>query len=298
MSKKIIFSLLLALILPLSACGNNADSTQTPDTATQGVETSAAPVTLTVGTAYAPDHPCSIAIEAAMKEISEKSNGTITVEHYPSSQLGDNGELAAGIESGSVDMNIQSLSFFTDKFPEATIDSCFSVYRDADHVYKVWDGEIGDWFSQKMLDAYGVRILDTWLYGTRVFTTKDKPVNSPADLKGLKIRVPNNPIWTDMVASFGANPTPVNLSETYLALSQGVVDGQENPIPTIISSKFNEVQGYLSLTNHKFETIYVIVNENKWQSLSAEQRQIVETAFKNARLINNEQINKQTAYCK
>jgi TRAP-type C4-dicarboxylate transport system substrate-binding protein len=125
-------------------------------------------------------------------------------------------------------------------------------------------------------------------------TTGNKPVNTPSDLVGLKMRVPDIQIWLDMMAAFGANPTPVALSELYLALSQRLVDGQENPVPTIIASKFNEVQNYMSLTNHKFETHYVLVNENKWKSLTADQRKIIETAFVNARLVNNGEIEKQT----
>jgi tripartite ATP-independent transporter DctP family solute receptor len=251
-------------------------------------------VTITLGTAYPPTSPLSIAVFAAQKEIAEKSNGSITLEYYHSSQIGDNAELAEGLAAGSVDMNVQSLSFFTARLPEVELDSAFFVYRDEAHVDKVWAGEIGGLFRQKLLETYKIRIVDTWLYGTRVMTTGNKPIYKPADMTGLKMRVPDNPMWLDMMRAFGANPTPVAFAELYLALSQNMVDGQENPVPTIISSKFDEVQNYMSLTNHKFETHYPMINEKKWQSLTPNQRSIVETAFKNARIINNNEINKQT----
>jgi tripartite ATP-independent transporter DctP family solute receptor len=281
--KKITAAVFLCIAVPfvLFAGGQQADGGEKK-------------ITISLGTAYPPTSPLSIAVFAAQKEIMEKSNGNISLDYFHSAQVGDNPELAEGILAGSVDMNVQSLSYFTAKLKEVEIDSAFFVYRDEAHVDKVWAGEVGDYFRKKMLDLYGVRILDTWLYGTRVMTTTNKPIYKPEDLVGLKMRVPDIPMWLDMMRAFGANPTPVALSELYLALSQNMVDGQENPVPTIISSKFNEVQSYMSLTNHKFETHYVLINEKKWQSLTDGQRAIVETAFKNARKVNNSEIEKQT----
>ena len=151
-----------------------------------------------------------------------------------------------------------------------------------------------DRFNSMAEEHYGVTILDAWLYGNRVMTTKNTAVRTPGDLSGLKMRVPDHAIWVDMMGSFGAEATPVAFSELYMALNQGVVDGQENPVPTIMSSKFDEVQGYLCLTNHKVETIYVMANQDTWNKLSEEQQEIISTAFKNARKVNNDAIEQQT----
>lgn len=299
---KKMFALLLAsaLIFSLAACGGpasapaDAGGKEPAQTQPKDDAPSVEPVTLTLGTIYAADHPASLAVEAAIAEIKEASGGQITIQHYPASQMGDNDELAEGLVAGSVDFNVQSLSYFNEKCPEFEIDSCFFVYQDADHVYKVWDGEIGEKFNAMAEENYGVTILDAWLYGNRVMTTKNTAVRSPQDLSGLKMRVPDHAIWVDMMSSFGAEATPVAFSELYMALNQGVVDGQENPVPTIMSSKFNEVQNYLCLTNHKVETIYVMVNQSTWNKLSEEQRDIISTAFKNARAVNNDAIEQQT----
>lgn len=298
--KKMFACLLTAiLVLSLAACGgNNSTPTGAGGSAPAQNQPDAAPamdpVTLTLGTIYATDHPASLAVEAAIAEIKEASGGQITIQHYPASQMGDNDELAEGLVAGSVDFNVQSLSYFNEKCPEFEIDSCFFVYQDTDHVYKVWDGEIGGKFNTMAEENYGVTILDAWLYGNRVMTTKNTAIRSPEDLSGLKMRVPDHAIWVDMMSSFGAEATPVAFSELYMALNQGVVDGQENPVPTIMSSKFNEVQNYLCLTNHKVETIYVMVNQDTWNKLSEEQRDIIATAFKNAREVNNDAIEQQT----
>lgn len=297
---KKVFAFMLAMVMSLSlvACGGTKETpveeTKEPAANEQTEAPEMEAVTLTLGTIYAADHPATLAVDAAIAEIKEASGGKITIEHYPASQLGDNDELAEGLVAGSVDFNVQSLSYFNEKCPEFEIDSCFFVYQDAEHVYNVWDGEIGAKFNSMAEENYGVTVLDAWLYGNRVMTTKNTPVRSPEDLAGLKMRVPDHAIWVDMMSSFGAEATPVAFSELYMALNQGVVDGQENPVPTIMSSKFDEVQDYLCLTNHKVETIYVMVNQDKWNSLSEEQRDIINTAFKNAREVNNEAIEQQT----
>lgn len=256
MKKGLMFLMAVVMSLSLAACGGEKDAGEAAPPEEAGGNTAAEmePVTLTLGTIYAADHPATLAVEAAVAEIKEASGGKINIEHYPASQLGDNDELAEGLVAGSVDFNVQSLSYFNEKCPEFEIDSCFFVYQDTDHVYNVWDGEIGKKFNSMAEENYGVTILDAWLYGNRVMTTKKTAGRSPADLAGLKMRVPDHAIWVDMMSSFGAEATPVAFSELYMALNQGVVDGQENPVPTIMSSKFNEVQNYLCLTNHKVET--------------------------------------------
>ena len=252
------------------------------------------PVKLTLGTVYAADHPASLAIESAIQEISEKSDGKITIEHYPAGQIGDNDELAEQLVAGSVDINVQSLGYFDEKCPEVNVFSFFFVFQDAAHVDKVWEGELGEHFNQMVEENYGVLVLDPWMYGNRVMTTKNTAIHSPEDLKGLKMRVPDHTIYMDCMSSFGAEVTPIALTELYLSLNQGIVDGQENPVPTIISNKFNEVQNYMCMTNHLVDTIYVMFNEDSWNKLSPEQQEIIATAFENAGQLNNELIESQT----
>jgi tripartite ATP-independent transporter DctP family solute receptor len=164
------------------------------------------------------------------------------------------------------------------------------IWRGVDHLLAVMDGEIGQEMNQELVEKRGMRILGTTYYGVRNVTTTDKEIQSVADMKDFKIRVPENEIFLAMARSWGAKPTPMNFNELYLALRQKVVDGQENPSPTIDSAKFYEVQKYLVLTGHIITPRLVVINEAFWQELSADDQQIVEDAVKEAIAYNNAEI--------
>jgi TRAP-type C4-dicarboxylate transport system substrate-binding protein len=127
-----------------------------------------------------------------------------------------------------------------------------------------------------------MRILGSTYYGTRHVTTTNKEVKSAAQMAGFKIRVPENDVFKAMAEAWGAKPTPMNFNELYLALKQGVVDGQENPLPTIKSGKFGEVQKYIVLTGHIMTPRFIVVNEAFWQKIKPEDRKVVEDAIKSA----------------
>jgi TRAP-type C4-dicarboxylate transport system substrate-binding protein len=138
-----------------------------------------------------------------------------------------------------------------------------------------------------------MRILGTTYYGTRHITTTGKEVRSPADMIGFKLRVPENDVFKAMAEAWGAKPTPMNFGELYLALKQNVVDGQENPLPTIKSGKFDEVQKYLVLSAHIITPRLVVINEAFWQGLSAGDRKIITDAVKNGIAWQNAELIKQ-----
>jgi len=135
-----------------------------------------------------------------------------------------------------------------------------------------------------------MRILGAVYYGTRHITTSNRAIRSLADMRGLKLRVPENDVFKVMVESWGAKPTPMNFNELYLALSQGVVDGQENPLPTIKAGKLHEVQKYLILSGHIMTPRLVVVNEAVWQKLAAADRDAVAAAMQTHMQWSNEQI--------
>lgn len=128
----------------------------------------------------------------------------------------------------------------------------------------------------------------TWYWGWRNLTLNGDPVHHVDEMKGLKIRVPESPIWVEMIKSFGASPTPIPFSEVYLALQQGTVDGQENPIPTIYSRKFHEVQDQLILTRHMLQSQVVLMNSQRWDSLSEQNKAILKEAIEEAAQKNYE----------
>ena len=167
------------------------------------------------------------------------------------------------------------------------------IWRDAAHLDKAMNGPIGEQFNETLVRARGMRILGTTYYGTRHITTTSKEVRSPADMVGFKLRVPENDVFKAMAEAWGAKPTPMNFGELYLALKQNVVDGQENPLPTIKSGKFDEVQKYLVLSAHIITPRLVVVNEAFWQGLSAGDRRIISDAVKNGIAWQNAELIRQ-----
>jgi tripartite ATP-independent transporter DctP family solute receptor len=139
---------------------------------------------------------------------------------------------------------------------------------DAGHLRTVMAGPVGQDLTRQLVEKRGLRILGTTYYGVRHVTTSRKPVRTVADMKELKLRVPENDVFLAMARAWGAKPTPMAFGELYLALRQNVVDGQENPLPTIDSGKFHEVQKYLVLTGHILTPRMVIIHEPTWKGLS------------------------------
>lgn len=291
--KGILILLVTAVIVAVGFESVMASGTQEGAQQPQG-EMEAPEVVLTVGTIYPPEQPASVAINWAVDQLDERTNGRITIEHHHSGTLGSNPELADQLVSGALDINVQSLSYFEGDVPEVAIDGAFFLYDNWEHVERAWgpDGAFGNFFREEVLDVAGVRILVPWNYGRRVITTGSIAVRHPDDLEGVKIRAPGAPIWLDQVASWGASATPVAFPELYLALSQGVVEGQENPISVIYANKFHEVQDYMSLTNHKINLIYVLFNEEAWQSLSSSDQELIRTVFNEAIEVNESEINR------
>ena len=168
------------------------------------------------------------------------------------------------------------------------------LFRDRDHVYKALDGEIGKELGDKLL-AQGLRSLGFCELGWRHFTNNVRPASKPEDLKDLKIRVQEAKVWFGLVEALGATPTPIPFGELYTALQQRTVDGQENPVGSIRSMKFYEVQKYLTLDGHTYAPGSVLINPKFFDDLSPELQQVVEEAAKEAIASQREIIAKQEA---
>jgi len=252
-------------------------------------------ITLKMATIYSPNHPNSIAAKRAAELIQRRSNGEIILEYYPAGQLGDNNEITEGMITGSIDMSIGGAHNIAEYYSEIGITVGPYIFRDFEHAYNVMDGEIGEYLNKNLIEKVGIRFLDTWKYGKRHVTTKGIPVKSPEDLAGVKLRASDDEIGLETVRSMGASPTPMAFPELYMALQQGIVDGQENPISTIVTSNFHEVQDYLILTvqdyliltGHTVNTVFILVSEISWNKLNAEQQAIVQTAFRENRELND-----------
>lgn len=223
-------------------------------------------------------HQYHVAAEIFKKELESKSNGALTVEIFANAKLGSEKDAVEGVMNGTIDMSVLSAdSSMANVVPEMNVFGIPFLFENADHVYKVLDGEIGKGLLQKA-DEKGMKGLGYWEIGFRNMTNKSKPIIKPEDVVGLKMRVQPAPVWESFMTSIGANPTPVAFNELYSALEQGVVDGQENPIATIMSMKFYEVQKQVALTKHTYSPGAVIMSNKMYDSLSDEQKKWLEEA--------------------
>lgn len=206
------------------------------------------------------------------KEVLEKeSGGTYKVEIFPQEQLGKGADMIIGTQVGSIDVSVTGNPFYGGVSPEqAALDIPF-LFRNVDHAYRVIDGPLGRELMDKF-DARGLKGLAYWEIGFRNITNSVRPIRTPADLKGIKLRTTPNPMHIEAFKIWGANPTPMPISEVYLALNTKTVDGQENPTVHISKLKFQEVQKYMSVTRHAFTAAPMVMNLAKFKALNPQQQ--------------------------
>jgi tripartite ATP-independent transporter DctP family solute receptor len=242
------------------------------------------------GDVLSADHPSVKMVERISKRVGDASQGRVEIQVYPSSQLGSSKDQIEAVALGTQQMVTEGAANFGQWVPSVSVIEAPYVWRDAAHLTKVMSGSVGQDLNKQLIEKRGMRILGTTYYGVRQLTTTKKAVRSAADMKEFKLRVPENEVFLAMARAWGAKPTPMTFSELYLALRQNVVDGQENPLPTIDSGKFYEVQKYLVLTGHILTPRLVVINEKFWQGLSAADRQVVTDAVVEGIAWNNQEI--------
>ena len=217
------------------------------------------------------------------KEIVEaKSNGALKVKVYPAAQLGNNDAILAAVKMGDIEMSITPYPKLGDLVKELTIMVGGYIFRDFAHQKAVLESSLGKSWEKELIDKGDLRILWSIYYGVRQLTTTKKPIRSPKDLKGMKIRSVPNPMSQAVITGMGATPTPVPFPELFNALRQGVVDGQENPLNTIWTQKLYELQKYLMLTGHQLISLPLVMNNDFFMKLSADEQQLVIGAAKEA----------------
>ncbi len=208
--------------------------------------------------------------------VAKKSNGEIEVKVFPSSQLGAQKELIEGLIYGTVDMTLSGTAELgTFQKQMALFDMPF-IFKDRAHAYRALDSvgmELG-----KALEPKGIKLLGYMENGIRHLTNNVRPVKTPADMKGLKIRVMNNVVYVEMMKALGASPTPMAFAELYSAMQQGTVDGQENPSAHIYTKRFFEVQKYASMTGHAYAPEPVLISMISWNKMTPAQRTIIQQA--------------------
>jgi tripartite ATP-independent transporter DctP family solute receptor len=204
------------------------------------------------------------------------------VEVFPASTLGKESDINQGLTLGTVDIIYTGQLFAGRTYGPLAIGGAPFMFRDFAH----WNAYRGSDLFRDLAAGYaqknsGNRIVAVTYYGER-HTTSNKPINKPEDMKGLKIRVPDAPLYTMFPRAVGANPTPIAFAEVYLALQNGTVDAQENPLPTIDAKKFYEVQKYIALTGHITDALLTIVGGPTWNKLSDADKKTFEAVLKEA----------------
>jgi len=203
--------------------------------------------------------------------LEELSGGQMTLLQHPAAALGGERELIEAVQIGTLDMVITSTGPLPNFVPETQVLDLPFLFRDYDHARGVLDGEIGRELLD-YVDAAGFKALAWTENGFRHITNSQRPIRTPADLQGLKIRTMENPIHLRAFEALGAAPTPMSFAELFTALQQGVVDAQENPIVVISVSNFAEVQSHLSLTGHLYSPAIIMMSQDLWSSLSEEEQ--------------------------
>ncbi len=224
-----------------------------------------------------PSHPVHKAMEFMAQRISEKSHGSMRMDIYPSEQLGSERECLELLQIGSLGLTKVSSSVLEGFVPSFSVFSLPYLFRDDEHKNKVLRGDIGRSLLLSS-EKYWLRGLCYYDSGSRSFYTKDKPVLSPDDLKGLKIRVQESKTSLKMVKALGGSPTPISWGELYTALQQGVVDGAENNPPSFHLSRHYEVCKYFSLDEHTSVPDVLLISTHIWNKLSDDQKRIVQEA--------------------
>lgn len=284
MFKKFASIIVLTALIFTTACGGgNSGGISTSDS--NNGDTQEKTVTLRLGHITGDKDAWHIGALKFAELVKEKSGGTVEVEVYASSTLGNDRDLIEGMQLGSVDFALVAgvLSNFHEPFSILEVPYLF---RDQEHLEKVLYGEIGNKLRADLLENASIRGLDFWVRGPRQLTS-NKKVEAIEDLKSVKIRVPEIPASIEAWSAMGASPTPMAFGEVYSSLQTGIINAQENPLAFISSNKMQEVQDYLVLTNHVYGYVLLAMSDITYNKLSESQRQAVEEAAKEATQFEN-----------
>ena len=230
-------------------------------------------------------HPMNIRAREMAAAIKQETNGSFDLQIFPSSQLGSDTDTLSQIRSGGVEFFTLSGLILATLVPAASINGMGFAFPSYDIVWKAMDGDLGAYVRGQIAKTNLLAMEKIWDNGFRQTTTSTKPIATPDDLRGVKLRVPPSPLWTSMFKALEAAPASINFNEVYSALQTKIVDGQENPLAIIATAKLYEVQKYCSLTNHMWDGFWFLANRNAWERLPENMRAIV-TKHINAAAIN------------
>lgn len=228
------------------------------------------------------DHPQGQGAQKFADLVSQKSGGKMTVKLFPGGTLGGDLQTVSSLQGGTLDMTVLNSGILSSMAKEFAILDLPFLFNDAKEADAVVDGPIGKKLADKLPEK-GLIGLSYWELGFRNVTNSKRPIVKVEDFSGLKIRVIQSPIYIDLFNTLGANAVPMPFPEVYTALEQKTIDGQENPLSTILGAKLNEVQKYVSMTRHLYNPQSVIISKKSWDKLSKDEQKIIQDSANEAR---------------
>jgi TRAP-type transport system periplasmic protein len=232
-----------------------------------------------------PDHPTNIRLNEVAANVAKETDGRVEFKVFPANQLGGESDMLNQVRSGAIEVFLIGGLVISSVVPMAALDGTGFAFKDFGQVWKAMDGELGAFIRNAMMEQSNIYFPRTiWDLGFRQITNSVRPVNTVADLAGMKLRVPGAAAYIDLLKALGAAPVNMQFPEVYSAMQTHIVDGQENPLALIATSRFYEVQKYCSLTNHIWNGFWVLINRRAWQRLPGNVQEIVEKNFNAAGL--------------
>jgi tripartite ATP-independent transporter DctP family solute receptor len=248
----------------------------------------AAEFTYKFGGSLPAEHPMMVRCIEAFKTIKAESGGRLDIGAYPNSVLGQDTAMMSQAVSGALQMYQLSVDILAQRSPEAAIFGVGFAFKDYEQTWGAMDGELGK-FVRGLSEKVGLYCMDKCFdHGFRQITTRTKPIETPDDLKGFKIRLPVAPAFIELFKHLGASPVAINFGEVYSSLQTGVVDGQENPLILIDTAKLYEVEKYCSMTNHLWTGLHVSFNNQAWRKLPSDLQEIAYRNLSKAALTERE----------
>lgn len=273
--KLALLIMIAVLALTLVACGGDKKDTS-------GGDAKPEPMKLIASHVLGPTHPYQPGFEKMAEIVKERTNGEIIIEIFHSASLAEEEAAIEALQIGTIDITTVSAAPMTGFVKEYMASDLPFIFSSPEEAFAFYDGPVGDKLFE-LTEPIGLVGLAWWENGFRNFTTKNRAIYSPDDMKGLKLRTMNSPVHMASVRALGADAIPIPFGELYSALQQGVVDGQENPVANIHAMRFYEVQGYTILSRHFHDPSPTFISQKTWDRLTDEQKKIIKDAAIEAR---------------
>lgn len=258
------------LLFFITGCSDNTNDTTNSSQGSNGGDT----VYLQLGHALSEGTPAADLIDEMAENIEEQTDGRVVIDVFPNSQLGSETEMLEQVQLGTMESAAIMVGSMQALDMRMAIEDLPYMWKDVDYAREAYKGEFGNYLADVMAEQ-GMTKIGYLEWGFRHVTNNKKPIVEPEDMNGLSIRVAETSLRVDAFEQLGALPTVMAFSEVYGALQQGALDAQENPLANIVAPKFDEVQKYLSLTGHFYNTIMMVVDTDVWEKISADDQQVI-----------------------